>query len=223
VRPGTRRDAATIVRLIRGLAEYERLAHECRASLGRIRRDGFGPRRYFQTLVCERDGTAIGFALYFFTYSTFLTRPTLYLEDLFVIPEERGRGADALLAALARTRRPPAAGEWRGRARLEQTVIEFYEALGAGYAGNGSSPVDGQCPCGVSPADVSAPIMQPEVTIRNTPRSQQGCSLPFRDVSRRWTGGGLPTAAPTLLPFHGRCVHGSLDDIQKFIAAHRPR
>ena len=121
------------MRLIRGLAEYERLAHECRASLGRIRRDGFGPRRYFQTLVCERDGTAIGFALYFFTYSTFLTRPTLYLEDLFVIPEERGRGAGrALLAALARI------AVRRGCGRMEWAVldwnrpsIEFYEALGA--------------------------------------------------------------------------------------------
>ncbi len=123
----------TIVRLIRGLAEYERLAHECEATLRRIRRDGFGPRRYFDTLICERGGEAIGFALYFFTYSTFMARPTLYLEDLFVLPAERGRGAGrALLAALARV------AVRRGCGRMEWTVldwntpsIEFYQALGA--------------------------------------------------------------------------------------------
>jgi GNAT superfamily N-acetyltransferase len=133
VRPGTRRDVPTIVRLIRGLAAYERLARECEATLGRIRRDGFGPRRYFETLICERDGDAIGFALYFFTYSTFMARPTLYLEDLFVLPVERGKGAGrALLEALARV------AVRRGCGRMEWTVldwntpsIEFYEALGA--------------------------------------------------------------------------------------------
>jgi GNAT superfamily N-acetyltransferase len=133
VRRGTRRDVPTIVRLIRGLAEYERLAHECEATLGRIRRDGFGSRRYFDTLICERGDEAIGFALYFFTYSTFMARPTLYLEDLFVLPAERGRGAGrALLAALARV------AVRRGCGRMEWTVldwntpsIEFYQALGA--------------------------------------------------------------------------------------------
>jgi len=133
VRAGTRRDVPTIVRLIRGLAEYERLAHECEATLGRIRRDGFGPRRYFETLICERDGEAIGFALYFFTYSTFMARPTLYLEDLFVLPAERGRGAGrALLAALARV------AVRRGCGRMEWAVLDwntpsiaFYRALGA--------------------------------------------------------------------------------------------
>jgi GNAT superfamily N-acetyltransferase len=133
VRRGTARDAATILRLIRGLAKYERLAHECEATLGRIRRDGFGSRRYFDTLICEREGKPIGFALYFFTYSTFMARPTLYLEDLFVVPAERGRGAGrALLAALARI------AVARGCGRMEWAVldwntpsIEFYEALGA--------------------------------------------------------------------------------------------
>jgi GNAT superfamily N-acetyltransferase len=119
--------------LIRGLAEYERLAHECTVTVDRIRRHGFGPRRYFETLVCERGGEPVGFALYFFTYSTFLARPTLYLEDLFVVPAERGRGAGrALLSALARI----AAG--KGCGRMEWTVLDwntpsirFYEALGA--------------------------------------------------------------------------------------------
>ena len=90
---GTAEDAPTILALIRGLAEYERLAHQVKATIGAIRRHGFGPRPYFETLICRADGRPIGFALYFFTYSTFLGRPSLYLEDLFVRPEERGNGA----------------------------------------------------------------------------------------------------------------------------------
>ena len=133
VRPGRRADAPTIVALIRGLAEYEKLAHECEATVGRIRRHGFGARRYFETLICERDGAAVGFALYFFTFSTFLSRPTLYLEDLFVLPAERGRGAGkALLSALARI------AVRRGCGRMEWAVLDwntpsigFYERLGA--------------------------------------------------------------------------------------------
>ena len=133
VRPGRRADAPTIVALIRGLAEYEKLAHECEATVARIRRHGFGARRYFETLICERAGTAVGFALYFFTFSTFLTRPTLYLEDLFVLPAERGRGAGkALLSALARI------AVRKGCGRMEWAVLDwntpsigFYERLGA--------------------------------------------------------------------------------------------
>src|SRR5262245_49007622 len=133
VRAGTRRDASTILALIRGLAAYEKLAHECRATLGGIRRHGFGTKRYFETLICERDGEAVGFALYFFTFSTFLARPTLYLEDLFVVPEERGKGAGrALLSALARV------ALRKGCGRMEWAVLDwntpsigFYERLGA--------------------------------------------------------------------------------------------
>jgi GNAT superfamily N-acetyltransferase len=134
VRRGTRRDAPTILALIRGLARYERLLRECRATPGAIRRDGFGRRRYFQTLICRRGRRPVGFALYFFTYSTFLARPTLYLEDLFVVPSARGHGAGlALLRALARI------AVRRGCGRLEWTVLDwnrpairFYRALGAG-------------------------------------------------------------------------------------------
>ena len=133
VRAGTKRDAATIVSLIRGLAAYEKLAHECEATVQRIRRHGFGAKRYFETLICERDGAAVGFALYFFTFSTFLARPTLYLEDLFVLPEERDKGAGrALLSALARI------AVRKGCGRMEWAVLDwnapsigFYERLGA--------------------------------------------------------------------------------------------
>jgi GNAT superfamily N-acetyltransferase len=133
IRRGTARDVPTILRLIRGLAEYERLAHEVQASAARVRAHGFGRRRYFETLICRRAGRPVGFALYFFTYSTFLARPTLYLEDLFVLPEERGNGAGrALLRALARI------AVRRGCGRLEWAVLDwnrpaigFYKRLGA--------------------------------------------------------------------------------------------
>jgi len=133
IRRATRRDAPVIFGLIRGLAEYERLAHEMEATVGQIRRHGFGRRRYFDALICRRGRTAVGFALYFFTYSTFMGRPTLYLEDLFVLPEERGRGAGrALLAELARI------AVRRGCGRLEWAVLDwnekafrFYRRLGA--------------------------------------------------------------------------------------------
>jgi GNAT superfamily N-acetyltransferase len=133
IRAGTRRDAATILAMIKGLADYERLSHEVEATLASIRRHGFGRRRYFETLLCFDGHRAVGFALYFFTYSTFLGRPTLYLEDLFVTPDTRGRGAGkALLAALARI------ADRRGCGRMEWTVLDwnapainFYERLGA--------------------------------------------------------------------------------------------
>ena len=133
IRPGTVRDVPTIVALIRGLADYERLRHECKATAAAVRRHGFGRRRYFETLICRREGRPVGMALYFFTFSTFLARPTLYLEDLFVLPDERGAGAGkALLAALARI------AVKRGCGRLEWAVLDwnrpaigFYERLGA--------------------------------------------------------------------------------------------
>jgi GNAT superfamily N-acetyltransferase len=133
IRRGTERDVPTILRLIRGLAEYERLAHEMEATPARVRAHGFGRRRYFETIICRRGGKPVGFALYFFTYSTFLARPTLYLEDLFVLPEDRGTGAGkALLRALARI------AVRRGCGRLEWAVLDwnrpaigFYKRLGA--------------------------------------------------------------------------------------------
>ena len=103
------------------------------ATVRRIRRHGFGPRRYFETLICRRGKVPVGLALYYFTYSTFLGRPTLYLEDLFVLPKERGNGAGkALLRELA------AIAVRRGCGRMEWTVLDwntpsirFYEKLGA--------------------------------------------------------------------------------------------
>ena len=135
IRPGTARDVPTILALIQGLADYERLRHECLATAAGVRRHGFGKRPYFETLIARRGGRPVGFALYFFTFSTFLARPTLYLEDLFVLPEERGLGAGkALLGALARI------AVRRGCGRLEWAVLDwnrpairFYQRLGARF------------------------------------------------------------------------------------------
>ncbi len=92
----------TILGLIRGIAEYERLLHEVKATEPLLREHGFGPRRVFHAILAERDGRAVGFALYFFTFSTFTGQPTLYLEDLFVVPAERRGGIGSrLLARLA--------------------------------------------------------------------------------------------------------------------------
>ncbi len=133
IRRATRRDVPTIAALIRGLAEYERLTRLVEVTEARLGRHGFGRRPYFEALICRRRGRPIGFALYFFSYSTFLGRPSLYLEDLFVIPAERGRGAGlALLRALARI------AVRKGCGRMEWAVLDwnrpalrFYRRLGA--------------------------------------------------------------------------------------------
>jgi GNAT superfamily N-acetyltransferase len=133
IRRASLRDTPTILALIRGLARYERLTHQVEATAGRLRRDGFGRRRYFEALIGRRNGRPVGFALYYFAYSTFLARPTLYLEDLFVLPAERRRGVGrALLRAVA------AVAVRRGCGRMEWTVlgwnrpaIRFYRRLGA--------------------------------------------------------------------------------------------
>ena len=133
IRRGTRRDVPAILGLIGALAEYERLGDQVEATAARILRHGFGRRPYFETLICRRGDKLVGFGLYVFTYSTFLARPTLYLEDLFVIPPERGRGAGkALLAELARIAVKNDCGrmEW---AVLDWNTpaIKFYQGLGA--------------------------------------------------------------------------------------------
>ena len=133
LRPATEADVPTLLELIRGIAEYERLSHEVEATEALLRRHGFGPRRIFEAILAERDGRALAFALYFFTFSTFKARPTLYLEDLFVRPEERGRGVGRrLLVALARIAVDRECG------RMEWSVLDwntpardFYFKLGA--------------------------------------------------------------------------------------------
>src|SRR5262245_12725968 len=133
IRPATAEDTPTMCRLIRGLAEYERLAHAVALDEGQLRAHLFGPRPFAEVLLAEEAGAVVGFALFFHNYSTFVSQPTLYLEDLFVEPAHRGMGhGKALLRAVARL------AVERGCGRLEWSVlnwnepaIRFYEALGA--------------------------------------------------------------------------------------------
>jgi GNAT superfamily N-acetyltransferase len=134
IQPGRAADVPIILEMIRGLAQYERLAHQVTATAARLRAHGFGRSPYFRTLIGRRGQQAVGFALYFFAYSTFLAQPTLYVEDIYVLPEERGQGAGrALLSAMARiaVQRKCGRMEW---AVLDWNTpaIQFYKSLGAG-------------------------------------------------------------------------------------------
>jgi len=133
ISPGTARDVPTILALIRGLAEYERLAHTMKATPARLRQHGFRRCPYFQTLICRRGGKPIGIAIYFFMYSTFAARPVLYIEDLYIRPEERGKGSGkALLSELARValRRGCGGMEWIVL-DWNKPAIRFYKRIGA--------------------------------------------------------------------------------------------
>jgi GNAT superfamily N-acetyltransferase len=133
IRPARREDVPVILALIRALAEYERLADQCRADAPSLEATLFGDRPAAEVLIAEVDGAAAGFALFFHNYSTFLARPGLYLEDLFVQPEHRGLGVGRrLMAALARI------AVARGCGRFEWSVLDwnapaigFYRRLGA--------------------------------------------------------------------------------------------
>lgn len=133
LRDATANDAEAMFELIVALAEYEKLAHQVTGSVDDLRSHLFGERRYIEAIVAEVDGQAVGFALFFYNYSTFLTRPGIYLEDLFVLPNYRRLGIGrALLTHLAQR----AIAE--GCGRLEWSVLDwnepaiaFYKRLGA--------------------------------------------------------------------------------------------
>ncbi len=136
IRPATPADISSILQLIRALADYEKLSDQVVINEAQLREHLFGPRPYAEVLLAEEAGRVVGYALFFHTYSTFLGRPSLYLEDLFVLPEHRGRGhGKGLLARLARL------AVERGCGRFEWMVldwntpaIQFYESLGAAVA-----------------------------------------------------------------------------------------
>ena len=132
IRPAAPDDAALIVRFIAALAEYEKLAHEVHATEGDIKRDLFGPEPKVACEIAEWNGVPVGFALWFYTYSTFQGRHGIWLEDLFVDPSMRGKGiGKALLTHLARR----CVAEGLGRLEWwvldwNQPSIEFYKGQG---------------------------------------------------------------------------------------------
>lgn len=134
IRPAVRTDAAQILAFITELAEYERARHEVIATLADIEHSLFDEGSTVHSLICERDGQAVGFAVYFYSYSTWLGRNGIYLEDLYITPEQRGGGAGRdLLRHIAREAVENRCG------RLEWSVLDwnepaigFYKSLGAG-------------------------------------------------------------------------------------------
>src|SRR4051812_19706318 len=106
IEPATERDVPQILSFIRQLAEYERLADKCVATEDVLRNSLFGPRPVAEVVIGRAGGQPVGFAVFFHNFSTFLGIPGIYLEDLFVIPEMRGRGyGKALLSHLAKLAR----------------------------------------------------------------------------------------------------------------------
>lgn len=133
LRPAERGDVDTVYELILALSEYERLRHQVRGTRELLETALFGPRRHAEAVIAELDSSPVGFALFFHTFSTFLCRPGLWLEDLFVVPEHRRGGIGRLLLSHV-----AAVAVQRGCARLEWSVLgwnepalEFYSALGA--------------------------------------------------------------------------------------------
>ena len=135
--PATERDVPQLLELIKGLAEYERLSHVVEATEERLRRTLFGEhlgvRPAAETLLAYEREECVGFALFFTNYSTFLAKPGLYLEDLFVVPHARRRGI-----GMALLRRLAAIARERDYGRMEWSVLDwnepaisFYKKLGA--------------------------------------------------------------------------------------------
>lgn len=137
IRAATAGDIGLIHELILALADYEKLRDEVRADPAMLERHLFGARPAAEVMIAEQDGAAVGFALFFQTFSTFEGRPGLYLEDLYVRPEARGLGAGkALLARLAQLALE------RDCARLEWAVLDWNAPALAFYRSVGAKPLD---------------------------------------------------------------------------------
>ncbi|MEB1610897.1 GNAT superfamily N-acetyltransferase [Xanthomonas campestris] len=138
IRAATPDDVALLHELITALAVYEREPDAVKASLADLRVSLFGDGATAHALICEQNGQALGFAVYFFNYSTWLGRNGLYLEDLFVRSQARGQGAGlALLRHLARL------AVQRGCGRFEWSVLDWNQPAIAFYQAAGAQPMDG--------------------------------------------------------------------------------
>jgi len=130
-------DVDIILRLIRGLADYERLSHEVTADAETLRRSLFGARCIAEVVIAEVDGTPVGFALFFHNFSTFLGLPGIYIEDVYIEPAWRGKGlGQALLSHVARLAKE------RGCGRLEWAVLDWNEPAISFYKKLGARPLD---------------------------------------------------------------------------------
>lgn len=151
IRFARRADVPVIAELIRALATYEKLAHEVVGTEADLALHLFGPRPYAQVLLAENRNEVLGFALFFYNFSTFLAKPGLYLEDLFVRPEARGRGTGkALLSRLAEEALAQGCG------RLEWSVLDWNAPAIAFYRSLGAAELSGWTVNRVSGAALSA-------------------------------------------------------------------
>ncbi len=151
IRAAVEDDAPLILRLIEELAEYERLSNEVVATEASLRRSLFGERPFAEALIAELGDEPAGFALFFHNFSTFLGRPGIYLEDLYVRPEHRRSGVGrALLFRLARLAKE------RNCGRLEWSVLDWNEPAISFYRNIGATPVSGWTVYRVTGAALSA-------------------------------------------------------------------
>ncbi|WP_270935948.1 GNAT family N-acetyltransferase [Falsiroseomonas oryzae] len=131
-------DLGLVLDFIRALAEYERLSHEVRADEATLARFLFGEPRRAEALIAEWDGAPVGFAVWYYSFSTFLGRPSLYVEDVFVQPAMRGRGiGKAIFAHLA------ARALAQGCGRMEWSVLDWNAPSIAFYRSLGAKPREG--------------------------------------------------------------------------------
>jgi GNAT superfamily N-acetyltransferase len=138
LRDATREDLPLVLGFIRALAEYERLADEVRADEATLATFLFGEPRRAEALIAHRDGEPVGFAVWYFSFSTFLGRPSLYIEDVFVNPDQRGRGVGkAIFAHLA------ARAVSQGCGRMEWSVLDWNAPSIAFYRSLGAKPREG--------------------------------------------------------------------------------
>ncbi len=133
IRFAEKKDTPLILEFIKGIAAYEKLSHEVETTLEALEETLFGGKAYAEVLLCFEDALPVGFALFFHNYSTFRAKSGIYLEDLFVLPEQRGKGyGKALLNAVINTAKE------RNSGRVEWSVldwntpaIDFYKTMGA--------------------------------------------------------------------------------------------
>lgn len=157
LRPATPNDVSVLFHLIQALAEYEKLTHAVTGSAEALEEHLFSAQPYVEAIIAEVQGKAAGFALFFHNYSTFLTQPGIYLEDLFVLPEHRRKGiGKALIKYLAQL------AVERGCGRLEWSVLDWNEPAIAFYDRMGASILPDWRICRVS-GDAIASIANTEV------------------------------------------------------------